>query len=62
VKADMSSREDVDWLVAQTVSRLGGERLDVVFPIGNGGWTRLRDMTDLEENVDDEDWDRDDLL
>lgn len=31
-------------------------RLDVVF--SNGGWTRMRNLMDLSDNLDDDDWDR----
>jgi len=31
-------------------------RLDVVF--SNGGWTRLRDINNLDDNVEEDDWDR----
>jgi len=31
-------------------------RLDVVF--SNGGWTALRDFQNLDDNVNEEDWDR----
>ncbi|KAJ9157522.1 NAD(P)-binding protein [Pleurostoma richardsiae] len=54
VQADLSRRDDVARLVADAVGAMG--RLDVVF--SNGGWTRLRDITDLEDNVDEDDWDR----
>jgi NAD(P)-dependent dehydrogenase (short-subunit alcohol dehydrogenase family) len=53
-KADLSSKTDIQKLVENTVRVMG--RLDIVF--SNGGWTRLRDINDLEDNLDEEDWDR----
>ncbi|KAK4451634.1 NAD(P)-binding protein [Podospora aff. communis PSN243] len=54
VKGDLSQKSDIINIVDETVACMG--RLDVVF--SNGGWTRLRDITDLDDNVDEEDWDR----
>jgi NAD(P)-dependent dehydrogenase (short-subunit alcohol dehydrogenase family) len=53
VKADLSKRDDIRRLVEDSVAAMG--RLDIVF--SNGGWTRLRDINDLDDNVDEEDWD-----
>ncbi|KAK3328903.1 hypothetical protein B0H66DRAFT_571647 [Apodospora peruviana] len=53
VQADLSSREAIGRLVEETVATMG--RLDAVF--SNGGWTRLRNISDLEENVNEDDWD-----
>ncbi|RMJ17565.1 hypothetical protein CDV36_002745 [Fusarium kuroshium] len=36
-------------------ARFGG-RLDIV--ISNVGWTRMRNFSDLEDNIDEDDWDR----
>ncbi|KAI3544741.1 short-chain dehydrogenase [Colletotrichum abscissum] len=55
VKADLSSRAETSALVESAADALGG-RLDVLF--SNGGWTRLRDIADLDDNVDEDDWDR----
>ncbi len=55
IKADLGRRDDVERLVAEAARAMGG-RLDVVF--SNGGWTRLRRIHDLDDNMDDEDWDR----
>ncbi|KAJ0121409.1 short-chain dehydrogenase [Diaporthe amygdali] len=59
IKADLGSRADVERLVEESVSAMcpGGEkrRLDVVF--SNGGWTQMRNLYDLEDNMVDEDWD-----
>lgn len=64
IKADLALRTDVERLVEETVdvmcpsaSGAGGKRrLDVVF--SNGGWTHMRNLYDLEDNMVDEDWDR----
>lgn len=62
VRADLASRTDVERLVTDAVAAMWpGEseerrRLDVVF--SNGGWTRMRNLMDLSDNLDDEDWDR----
>ncbi|KAL1878646.1 hypothetical protein Daus18300_001921 [Diaporthe australafricana] len=61
LRADLASRADVERLVEETVGAMcageGGEkrRLDVVF--SNGGWTHMRNLYDLEDNMADEDWD-----
>ncbi|KAL4756457.1 SDR family NAD(P)-dependent oxidoreductase [Aspergillus foveolatus] len=52
--ADLANRVDIKRLVAEAVSMMG--RLDVV--VSNGGWTRIRKFDDLDQNVDEEDWDR----
>ena len=54
VQADLSQRSEIQRLVAETVATMG--RLDVV--VSNGGWTRLTDFADLDQNVDEPDWDR----
>ncbi|KAH8676283.1 short chain dehydrogenase [Xylariales sp. PMI_506] len=54
VKADLASREDIQRLVNDTVAKTG--RLDVVF--SNGGWTKVRNMMDLDDNIFEDDWDR----
>jgi len=53
VQADLSKRDDIRRLVEDSVTAMG--RLDIVF--SNGGWTRLRNINDLEDNVNEEDWD-----
>ena len=55
LQADLGSRPAVRQLVADAAAAAGG-RLDAVF--SNGGWTRGRDLADLDDNVDDDDWDR----
>ena len=54
IRADVTSRAEINALVAETVRTMG--RLDVV--VSNQGWTRFRDFMDLEDNVDEDDWDR----
>lgn len=56
IKADLADRADVQRLVAETVAVFGTDKLDVVF--SNGGWTRMRTLMDLDDNLEDEDWDR----
>jgi NAD(P)-dependent dehydrogenase (short-subunit alcohol dehydrogenase family) len=53
VQADMSSKTSVQNLVKETVDTMG--RLDVV--VSNAGWTRMTTFTDIEQQVNDEDWD-----
>ncbi|KAJ0313471.1 hypothetical protein COL5a_010077 [Colletotrichum fioriniae] len=55
IKADLTSRTETAALVKSAADALGG-RLDVLF--SNGGWTRLRNIADLDDNVDEDDWDR----
>ncbi|KAB5580153.1 hypothetical protein GE09DRAFT_1182582 [Coniochaeta sp. 2T2.1] len=54
VQADLSKRDDVRRLVEESVAAMG--RLDIVF--SNGGWTKIRDINDLDDNVEEDDWDR----
>jgi NAD(P)-dependent dehydrogenase (short-subunit alcohol dehydrogenase family) len=54
IKADVSQRSEIQRLVDETVSKMG--RLDVV--VSNGGWTRITNFADLEQQVNEEDWDR----
>lgn len=68
IRADLSSRTDVERLVQEAVQAMcpegrvgedkgkGKKKLDVVF--SNGGWTQIRNLLDLEDNMFDEDWDR----
>ncbi|KAK7745339.1 hypothetical protein SLS53_002835 [Cytospora paraplurivora] len=60
IKADLSSRADVERLLVETmqVMTIPGQKkkLDVVF--SNGGWTQLRKLFDIEDNMFDEDWDQ----
>jgi NAD(P)-dependent dehydrogenase (short-subunit alcohol dehydrogenase family) len=54
IKADLASHEEVKRLVSETHQAMG--RIDVIF--SNGGWSHFRDITRLDDNVFDEDWDR----
>ncbi|PBP28700.1 hypothetical protein BUE80_DR000282 [Diplocarpon rosae] len=54
IKADLSNKTDVERLVSEAVA--GAGRLDVVF--SNGGWTSITDFSDLDDNVDEEMWDK----
>jgi len=54
IKADLACRNEVYRLVQDAASVMG--RIDVVF--SNGGWTKFQDMTSLDDNVNEEDWDR----
>jgi NAD(P)-dependent dehydrogenase (short-subunit alcohol dehydrogenase family) len=54
IKADVSQRAELIRLVKETVDVMG--RLDLV--VSNHGWTRIRNFFDLDENVDESDWDR----
>jgi len=55
IRADLGRRAEVARLVDETLRTMGG-RLDVVF--SNGGWTRVRQIAVLEDNLDEDDWDR----
>jgi NAD(P)-dependent dehydrogenase (short-subunit alcohol dehydrogenase family) len=54
VQADMSSKTSVQNLVKETIETMG--RLDVV--VSNAGWTRMTTFTDIEQQVNEDDWDR----
>lgn len=54
VQGDMSSKPAVQGLVKETIDIMG--RLDVV--VSNAGWTRMTTFTDIEQQVDDDDWDK----
>ncbi|KAI9904671.1 hypothetical protein N3K66_001200 [Trichothecium roseum] len=54
IKADLAVRNDIIRLVEESVSAMG--QLDVVF--SNGGWTKIRDINNLDDNMVEEDWDR----
>ncbi|KAG7415051.1 putative oxidoreductase [Fusarium oxysporum f. sp. rapae] len=55
IQADTCDKLQIKSLVNETASKFGG-RLDVV--ISNVGWTKMRQFSDLEDNVDEDDWDR----
>ena len=54
IQADMGSKPSVQALVAETLEKMG--RLDVV--VSNAGWTRITTFTDIDQQVNDEDWDK----
>jgi NAD(P)-dependent dehydrogenase (short-subunit alcohol dehydrogenase family) len=54
VQADMGSKTSVQNLVKETLDIMG--RLDVV--VSNAGWTRVTTFTDIEQQVNDDDWDK----
>ena len=54
IRADLGHRSDIKQLVSETLAVMG--RLDVV--VSNAGWTKMRDFADLEDNIEEGDWDR----
>ena len=54
IKADISQRSEIQRLVSETVDKMG--RLDVV--VSNAGWTRVTNFFDLEQQINEDDWDR----
>ncbi|KAK4946425.1 hypothetical protein LTR10_014624 [Elasticomyces elasticus] len=54
IQADISQRSEIQRLVSETVSTMG--RLDVV--VSNAGWTRITNFFDIEQQVNEEDWDK----
>ncbi|KAF4630335.1 hypothetical protein G7Y89_g7796 [Cudoniella acicularis] len=54
IRGDISKRADIIDLVQSTVLDMG--RLDVVF--SNAGWTKICDFMDLDDNVNEDDWDK----
>ncbi|RMD40976.1 hypothetical protein DV735_g4179, partial [Chaetothyriales sp. CBS 134920] len=54
IQADVTKRSEIERLVKETVATMG--RLDVV--VSNTGWTRLTHFLDLEQQVNEDDWDR----
>ncbi|KAI1057542.1 hypothetical protein LB505_010437 [Fusarium chuoi] len=55
IQADTCDKSQIKSLVDDAASRFGG-RLDVV--ISNVGWTKMRQFSDIDDNVDEDDWDR----
>lgn len=53
IKADVSQRAELSRLIEETVSTMG--RLDLV--VSNQGWTKMRNFQDLDDNVEESDWD-----
>lgn len=60
IRADLASRDDINRLVQETrdfaIAATGSSALHVLF--SNGGWTQLRNIRDLDDNVCEDDWDR----
>ncbi|RDL31068.1 Uncharacterized protein BP5553_09857 [Venustampulla echinocandica] len=54
IRADLSKRSDIQRLVSGSILEMG--KLDAVF--SNGGWTSIQDFNDLDDNVDEEMWDK----
>lgn len=54
IQADVTTRDSINTLVKETVDKMG--RLDLV--VSNAGWTRITNFFDLEQQVNEEDWDR----
>ena len=54
IQGDLGSRDDIKRMVQETVDKMG--RLDLV--VSNGGWTRMTQFADLEQQVNEEDWDK----
>lgn len=53
IKADVSKQAEILRLVNESVAAMG--RLDLV--VSNHGWTKIRNFMDLDDNVDESDWD-----
>jgi NAD(P)-dependent dehydrogenase (short-subunit alcohol dehydrogenase family) len=54
IRADLTDRSDIARLVEEAAA--GPGRLDVV--ISNFGWTKMRNFGDLNDGLDEEDWDK----
>lgn len=54
IQADLNQRSEFRRLVHEATD--GPGRLDVV--ISNFGWTKMRNFADLDDGVDEDDWDR----
>lgn len=54
IQADVQQKSEIQRLVAETVEKFG--RLDVV--VSNAGWTRLTNFFDLDQQVNEDDWDK----
>lgn len=54
IQADVGDRAAIQKLVQETITKFG--RLDVV--VSNAGWTRVTNFQNLDEGMEDEDWDR----
>ncbi|GAM82419.1 hypothetical protein ANO11243_003980 [Dothideomycetidae sp. 11243] len=54
VKADVGNRDAINKMVEETVKTMG--RLDVV--VSNAGWTRVTNFFNIEEQMEESDWDK----
>ncbi|KAF4548911.1 Enoyl-(Acyl carrier protein) reductase-like protein 12 [Elsinoe fawcettii] len=54
IQADVGSRPAIESLVSETIRTMG--RLDVV--VSNAGWTRITNFFNIEEQLEDSDWDK----
>ncbi|KAK4922538.1 hypothetical protein LTR66_016593, partial [Elasticomyces elasticus] len=54
IQADLSIKADAERLVKETLATMG--RLDVI--VSNQGWTKLTDFMQLDQQVDEDMWDR----
>jgi NAD(P)-dependent dehydrogenase (short-subunit alcohol dehydrogenase family) len=54
IRADLAKRDEIVRLVSEVTTEMG--KLDVVF--SNGGWTTIRKFQDLDDNLNEQDWDR----
>lgn len=53
VQADLNVRSDIERLIEETVQAMG--RLDIV--VSNHGWTTFTNFMNLNENLNEDDWD-----
>ncbi|KAF9774818.1 hypothetical protein IL306_007148 [Fusarium sp. DS 682] len=54
VKADVTRKSEIQRLVDTAAAAMG--RIDAV--VSNAGWTKFTDFNDIDDNVDEEVWDR----
>ncbi|KAM0238435.1 hypothetical protein ACHAP5_008626 [Fusarium lateritium] len=54
IKADVTKKSEIQRLVHETVAAMG--KIDAV--VSNAGWTKFADFFDIDDNVDEDVWDR----
>jgi NAD(P)-dependent dehydrogenase (short-subunit alcohol dehydrogenase family) len=54
IKADVTQKPEIQRLVHETVAAMG--KLDAV--VSNAGWTKFADFFNIDDNVDEDVWDR----